>query len=607
MTERHTLSSRGGDLTFAIREGRVALENLWALPCHSGASSAGPLGTRGLLECVIDQTRLTTDDMCLVESAFHPHQAVLAWMSSSGPRLRVESVWTLCPNTGVCRRADTIRNLSLQSLVLRRCLARFVFVPGFYEVYSQGSRWSGENQGVWRPMPHGDLSLRCEGGRTCQGASPYLCLKPQSSDRGVAFHLLPRGNWLIRVCAQTSGSIPSPPLFSADLGFDDGDLRFTLGPDGAVRLPEILLQHVPLGEVHLGAPALHRFLNEGCLRKRQRAAPVVYNTWFDRFDKIEPWRLKSQLAAAKDVGCEVFVVDAGWYGRGGGGWSRQVGDWREKTSGAFLGEMAAFADDVRAAGLGFGLWMEPERFHGQAPVVSAHPQWFLPVLEDYFYLDLERPEAYDYQRREIARLIDTYQLAWMKIDFNFELATDPRGGAFAWYYDAWYRLLEQLRGDYPQVFFEGCASGGLRMDLNILQRFDGHFLSDTVNPTDTIRILQGALLRVPPGSAITWAVVRPPEEAVPPGVVLVPGSACWEDPVLVHIDFAARAAMSGHFGLSGDLAGLCPDSLARLASHVAFYKKWRDFIRDAHAHMLTPPQAEAGPRGVGRDPTGGSG
>jgi alpha-galactosidase len=76
------------------------------------------------------------------------------------------------------------------------------------------------------------------------------------------------------------------------------------------------------------------------------APPVAYNTWFFEFPILDTARLREQLAAAKAIGCEVFVVDAGWYGRSTAeAWNDQ-GDWREKTDYAFHGQMRAFADEV---------------------------------------------------------------------------------------------------------------------------------------------------------------------------------------------------------------------------------------------------------------------
>jgi alpha-galactosidase len=277
----------------------------------------------------------------------------------------------------------------------------------------------------------------------------------------------------------------------------------------------------------------------------------------------------------------------------------QTGDWREKTEAAFFGKMGAFADEVRAAGLGFGIWMEPERFGPDAPIRAEHPEWFVPVGASA-RLDLTQAAAVAYIRREIGRLVETYRLAWMKIDFNFTLDADASGAELSEYATAWYRILDEIRAAYPGTFFEGCSSGAMRGDLATLTHVDGHFLSDSVNPVDVLRISQGAWLRLPPGRLFRWTVIRPAgRQAVPrygkslgdsPLAILTPGGAGWEPSETVDLDFALLAAMPGMLGFSGDLGGLSKEQGARIAEGVAFYKTWRRFITGSVAHLLTPPE-----------------
>ena len=333
---------------------------------------------------------------------------------------------------------------------------------------------------------------------------------------------------------------------------------------------------------------------------------MVYNTWFDQFEVLELPRLRRQLQAARQLGCEVFVVDAGWYGPQADDWWSQAGDWRERQSTAFRGRMKDFADEVCAAGLGFGLWMEPERFGAGVPIRQEHPEWFYPRDATFARIDLTAPEACEYVKREIARLVDTYELAWMKVDFNFELGRDQSGAELSHYYAEWYQLLEGIRAAYPRTVFEGCASGGMRCDLNTLSHFDAHFLTDTVHPIDVLRIWQGALLRLPPGGIIKWLVLRSVGRSMPtytksladsPVTLATPGGALWEPSETVDLDFAAAVALPGMFGLSGDLADLPGEAIERLAEHVAFYKRWRNVIRQSLAHLLTPPCEKTDRRG----------
>ena len=425
-----------------------------------------------------------------------------------------------------------------------------------------------------------------------------MCLREVGGDTGIAWHILPCGNWTIRASARTAVG-DSLSFAVVELGLADQYLKLRLPAGESTELPEILFQPLPKGRPDLAAPGLHRYVLKRHFHSAKPSAPVVYNTWFDDFHLLNVERLRRQLSAAKAIGCEVFTVDAGWYGAGRGSWSEDVGDWREKRHAAFSGRMAEFADEVRAAGLGFGLWMEPERLGPSVPILKEHPDWFLPGEGGCHYPNLCNREAHAYVLAEMSRLIETYELAWMKIDMNLDLGADPSGTEFSSHYEKWYGLLDELRNGHPQVFFEGCASGGLRLDLNTLARHDGHFLSDNVNPADALRIYQGALLRLPPGRVSRWVVLRsagrfvaeygkPMDKA--PDRVLTPCGATWDRSETTHVDFAARVALPGILGLTGDLAGLPQEVRERLRHHVAFFKTWREFMSASIAHLLTPPR-----------------
>ena len=579
------------------QEQKVLLKRLFDLPCGLDGKDAVPEEIRGLISFDSSLGCFSTDELSLAEHSIDEDSASFAFCDGD-EQVRIDTAWRLDDKTGIWSCKDRVRNTGQDSVSLFRYLGRFVFTPGKYEIFSQGSNWTNENQGQWREVSHGSIVSRSEGGRSAQGGTPYVGLRDRDSQEGVTFHILSRGNWVIKVSAYTIDG-DSLPFVVVELGLSDEHLNLTLAAGETLELPEILMQSLPDGQVEGAAAGLHRFLLGDHFRAAKTSAPVVYNTWFDAFECLEVERLRGQLGAAKEIGCEVFVVDAGWYGAEEGNWEQQVGDWREKEKAAFRGRMADFADEVRKAGLGFGLWMEPERNFGTVPAVKEHPEWVLKGTGGFYYPDLAKRQVYDYILSEMRRLVETYELAWMTIDSNFRLGIDPYGSEFSAYYSRWFELLDELRGGYPGVFFEGCASGGMRLDINMLSHFDGHFLSDNVNPSDVVRIYQQALLRLPPGRLTKWVVLRAIGESIPqytlpideaPMSFVTPAGsgAIWEQSETVDIDFAVRVALPGMMGFSGDMAGLPKEAKDRLRYHTEFYKKWREFITGSVAHLLTP-------------------
>ncbi|MFP4383645.1 MAG: alpha-galactosidase [Spirochaetia bacterium] len=563
----------------AVSSASIYLDRLNGVPCFNRFTRSSLKRYTGWLVIDTPEGRI---DLGYIPDGFRKDEDgfCLRWDADF---LIVKSSWNLDNKTGVWERCDSVENTAATPAVLTRCLSRIILDSGDYDLVSQEGRWVRENQTVTETLRGGGRTAGCEGGRTCQGSSPYAAIRQKNGGPGIDIHVLPVGNWIIKI--QKNTLMPDQPqVITIDAGLSDHCLRLKINPGEIITLPKILY----VSSVESPA-ALHNFYNSR-IRKPFSAPPLVYNTWFDRFDSLDVSRLSGQLDAAKNAGCEVFTVDAGWFGEGEGSWSRKVGDWRENSTGAFRGKMAEFAEQVRGKGLGFGIWIEPERLHKDAPAVKEHPERYICTGADYYYPDFTRDEVFDYYYSLIAGLIRNYNLVWIKVDFNHELSVDPTNSELFRYYRKFYSLIRKLGEDYPQVYLEGCASGGMRLDLNTLRYFHGHFLSDNVNPAEVIRIYQGALLRLPPGPIIKWAVLRNTDTpGTGPGIsAAAPGMYSWERTSVFDIDFILRAALPGTMGFSGDLAGLGPEQLERVRLHGDFFKQHRHKMAGASAFLLTP-------------------
>ena len=584
---------------FHLWKNTVSLSRLFGLPLCHGEMQPNPFHARGLAMVDTSLGRFEDGGLELASHRFEETQVTLVWTAAGG-KLELTSRWEYCEDTGVWTRSDSLLNRSGEEVVVYSCIARFPFVPGRYEYYSQSSKWNNENQGIWRNLEHGTMLLSCQGGQSCKGGTPFAILRQKTEGApSVAFHVVPAGNWMIRIRSVENRC--EEPLAILEAGLSDQNLRMRLAQGQAVKLPDILFHALPYGREHSGTAGFHSHILNYVFNCDKPAAPVVYNTWFLDFDNLKVPVLREQLRAAKEIGCEVFVVDAGWFGTGNGWWE-EVGYWQEKRHASFFGDMAGFAGEVRAQGLGFGLWMEPERIGPLAPILQEHPDWFRSAGNGFHYIDLTNSEAYKAFHQEICRLIDTYGLVWMKIDFNFSFGIDRSGDEFHSYYSHWYAMLDSLRAQYPQMFFEACSSGGLRSDLNTMSHTHCHFLSDTVNPLDVIRISEGAALRLPPGWLSKWVVLRNGGKGARhyndafdtnPEQLLVCGDAQWDTVFSTTVNFAMKACMVGVMGISSDIAGLSDLQRLEMARILRYYKQWRQFIRSATAALLTPPVPRA--------------
>ena len=500
-----------------------------------------------------------------------------------------ESSWTFEPEFGLVSCRNVLTNTSGKPLTVRRALPRWVFSPGDYEVFWQMNRWGAENQLQHQKLRGSDLFLHGRAARSTIGCTPFCILKDAENRSAAAFHVLPHGNWTIQIHSDIiSNEFPSPVV---EAGLADTDLFLELKEEETIELPEILIREVPDADLtNAGAP-LHKYM----IRKRLPAdihePPVVYNSWLYRSTDFTREQLLRQAKAAKEIGCEVFIVDAGWFGSDTG-WDK-VGDWREKEGKPFFGNMAAFADEIRALGMKFGFWMEPERWAEDIPVRKEHPEWF---PEHTSRIDLTQPAAAEHFHDVLADNIRKFGAEYIKIDFNASVGYDDSGTELYDYCTVLDRLLKRLRQEFPQLTIENCGSGSLRCDLATAQVYDLAFVSDNAHPYETLRIRQGTTLRFPPGRVLNWIVMRPaPERRTSISdcdQVLACTAATWNEAALFDLDYVMISGLLGIPGFSGELADFDPEIRNKIAAFVQYYKDNRRFFADSHVFLLTPPASQ---------------
>lgn len=479
-----------------------------------------------------------------------------------------------------------LQNLGSETLCITRAFIRVMMEPGPYEYYAQSSRWSIENTASWKALDDLGVLLSHKEGRTTGGNTPYLAMRLLGCRQTVSFHLLPVGNWRIRVIPQFYSNT-EPPV-AVDLGMRDEELAYQLAPGQTWKLPEVIIQQSSTFDEAM--PQLHQFIRSNFIKNQAPELPVLFNTWFDRFAKLDLAHLHDALQAAKEVGCETFVIDAGWFG-GDTGWSN-VGDWREKTTQAFFGRMNDFANTVRAAGLKFGIWMEPERYVPDTPIVKSHPEWFIYTgLENWMRIDLTIPAAREYFKNEIARLFTTYDLRYIKFDMNATLGSDDSGHELNTYQTIFLNILDELKAEYPEVIMENCASGAMRSELTTFKHFDVMFPSDNVNPFTMLKTIQGLWRRYLPGRIIRWSTMREVKDYLAQfsdvNTVITPGEATFEEYERVDLESLLIANFTGgSFSFTGDIASLGPDNRALVKKYIDLYKSRRQFLLDCSGRWL---------------------
>ena len=298
--------------------------------------------------------------------------------------------------------------------------------------------------------------------------------------------------------------------------------------------------------------------------------PVVMNTWEAVYFDHDLARLTELARLGAEAGVERYVLDDGWF-RHRRDDTAGLGDWYV-DEGVWPDGLHPLVEAVRGLGMEFGLWVEPEMVNLDSDLARAHPDWVLgtdgrtPLSSRHQQvLDLAHPDAYAYILERLDALLGEYPISYLKWDHNRDLLeAGGRTGAPGVHAQtvAVYRLLDELRARHPGVEIESCSSGGLRVDLEVLEHTDRVWGSDVIDPLERQQIQR-------------WTAQLIPPELVGSHV----GAPRAHTTGRTHdLSFRAGTALFDSFGIEWDLTKATDAERTELASWVALYKEVRELL-----------------------------
>lgn len=489
--------------------------------------------------------------------------------------------------SGVGVRVDKIKNISDRTIEVRNALSRFSFHGGEYEVFTQYNEWCGEGYGKWQPLVT-EIGAEGESVRNNSGASPFVALYNRQTGRGMVFHVVAECLWMIKVQKFFQSAVDK--TVEVEAGMLSKGLNYSLAPGEELELPTILFYEFR-NKTDLDCYKLHRYLNDVY---PAQGLPIVYNTWMGLFDVLHFDAVTAQIERAKKLGVEYFVIDAGWFGAPGK-WSQCVGDWEESPDSALGGRMGEIADLVRASGMKFGLWFEPERAMSQAKAIREHPDFYLSE-RGFYFLNFGKKEARDFIFEKLAANIRKYRIEFIKFDFNAEMTYDRTGRAFSEYFKGYRAFIDRLNAEFPDLYLENCASGGERMTIANLRGFGSFWPSDNHSVYKQVEMYKSNILHMPSRALETWIAIQNMTNFAPiyPSMydaemeepIIACGEAAWRHLEGVRRDYLLAAMMGGPIGITCDLRRVTDTTLGVLADFLAQYKKDRAFWMASECHIL---------------------
>lgn len=476
-------------------------------------------------------------------------------------------------------RHIVVRNGEKHPVRIDQAMAAVWSVQGLpqYRLTHVTGRWAGEYQLRSTVLSEGKKTIESRRGFTGPHANPWFAV-----DNGEAGEETGRvwfgalgwsGNWKIVAEKTTFGHIRIVG------GVNDFDGAFLVGPGESYTSPVFVGGFTASGFGSMSR-LLHRYERD-CVLPSRRPRKVLYNSWeATTFDVRAEEQIKLARRAA-ELGVERFVVDDGWFGardsdRAG------LGDWYVNPA-KFPNGLQELIDEVKALGMEFGLWVEPESVNPDSDLYRAHPEWVYrfptregTLLRNQLMLNLGLPEVKAFVLGFMTELLTAYEIKFIKWDMNRTVTEPgaPEGAEPVWqkHVDHLYEIWAELRARFPGVEFETCAGGGARIDLGMLRFADQAWISDNTDARDRLEIQEGFSYAYSPSIMMCWVTESPNGfngRSLP-------------------LSYRFHSAMMGGLGIGADIAKWSGGEMEEARGFIGLYKQLRHLVNDGDLYRLEP-------------------
>ena len=308
--------------------------------------------------------------------------------------------------------------------------------------------------------------------------------------------------------------------------------------------------------------------------------PVIFNDYMHAlWDTQTTDTIMPLVDIASEVGSQGFCIDAGWFAVGNKWWSN-IGEWKEEPSNFPNGGFKRVIDYIKSKGMFAGMWIEIEEIGVNSPILKdIKDDWFFQIngqkvlRNNRYQLNFANEEVYQHALEVIDRLVNLYHIDYLKIDYNVDSGignsynSDSLGDGLLKHNRAYIKWLNEVMDKYPKLTIENCASGGCRMDAEILKYCPIQSTSDQINYRLYPYIATNVFTICPPEQAAVWSYPLNDIEKIMPTDEVVVMNMC--------------NAMLGRIHLASFINKLPKTQFDLIKEGVCYYKSLVEFKKKA--------------------------
>ncbi|MBQ6809291.1 MAG: alpha-galactosidase [Clostridia bacterium] len=495
--------------------------------------------------------------------------------------------YTVFPESDVISRYFVLENNSDSEMSIEKCMSLSLDIPkadfdmvSFYGAHCRERKF--QRQATIRGMQ----SLYSRRGASSHQLNPFMMLvdKKTTEEKGEAygFNFCYSGSFLDEVeVSYYYGGVERTRVL---VGLGQECFKWLLKPGEKFASPEAIVSYSDKGMGQVSRN-MHRFIRKHILPKEPYAnRPIVLNSWEAFYFDIDAKLMVAFAKEAAKYDMDMLVMDDGWFGARITD-NAGLGDWYENKD-RFPEGLKPFVEEVKAQGVKFGIWIEPEMVNPDSYLYRAHPDWILqtpgykPLLwRSQYVLDMANPEVVQYLKDSFAKVFKDVSIDYFKWDMNRHLTTvysnalppERQGEASYRHILGVYELFRWLREQYPNAMIENCSGGGGRYDLGMMKYSTQIWTSDNTDPKYRTYIQHGSTFGYP--TATMSCHVAHVEDCRNPR----------------FLDYRFRVAMNGPIGYELDVLQLEDSIKNTMKKQVAEFRCYENLILRGDFYRLLNP------------------
>ncbi|KAF1935875.1 alpha-galactosidase [Clathrospora elynae] len=503
--------------------------------------------------------------------------------------------YSIFPQYNAIARSFSIRNNGSGDIVIDRASSFSTDFPNVdLEMIEPHGDWAHEFQTVKRKVEYGETTFRSSEGYSSHLHNPFFALvsptTTEATGEAWGFSLIWTGSFAATAERFSNGYV------RVLMGLNPLHTNIRVAPGASFQSPEAVGIYSSQGVGGMSR-SFHDLYRNHLSRSKftHETRPILLNSWEGLGFDINETSLVTLAGEAEDLGVQLFVNDDGWFGTT---YPRNndtlgLGDWTPNPA-KFPDGLQPYVAAINkitvlneTSALQFGIWVEPEMVNPNSTLYTEHPEWVLhagkhqrTLTRNQLVLNVGLPEVQDFIISTVSRILDSANIQYVKWDNNRGMHELSRPADDYTYILGLYRVIDNLTTRYPDVLWEGCASGGGRFDPGLLHYWPQHWTSDNTDAANRLTIQMGTSLVYPP-SAMGCHI-----SAIPNGLTHRN----------ISIEYRGHVAMMcGSFGLELNPSELSPEEADVVPGIMAQAKRVNPMVISGNFYRLRHPDSSNWP------------